>query len=390
MAAVMGGVALYVGLNPALQRRVELERLAIGSVNRAQSSAVGIGGKGQGSYWAALQLAEAESAANPDTDRLPRPQLCMFLGEGREGDALRDFLLERSGVDGHLTEQLWTRVKAPLRICTTLVEASSGDATEIVEPAGTVSASEWADLLNSIRLGCSEDQPKGGIAAIGILGTMPSGVPADGYSQILRQVCGPHTKVLIDSLADVRRTLSVAADCVHAAGDHADGSASSGGVILKLNAREVLGLTGRSVKGSDSQVAADPDVVMQACMDLAAEVSAMSAGGTGVDLICFTDGPFPAGVVSVRNQRRWRLERTKALRGKVVSPIGAGDATSAGTLHAWCRDAKPGEPMSDEVVVQAFRYGFAVGAASCLHGKNAVFTMADVNEICEAISVIEC
>ena len=35
-------VAVYIGLNPALQRRIELDRLAIGSVNRALTSATGI------------------------------------------------------------------------------------------------------------------------------------------------------------------------------------------------------------------------------------------------------------------------------------------------------------------------------------------------------------
>ena len=49
---------LVVGLNGALQRRIGLKSLVVGSVNRALSSSVGPGGKGQGAWLASGQLAQ--------------------------------------------------------------------------------------------------------------------------------------------------------------------------------------------------------------------------------------------------------------------------------------------------------------------------------------------
>jgi len=366
---------LYIGLSPALQRRVDLDGLAVGCVNRARGSSSGIGGKGQGGYVAALQLAHA-TIGSEEVAAGPAPRLGMFLGSGREGDALASFLQERRDCGDDGNSCLWVRTSAACRICTTLVDASSGDATEIVEPSGAITPSEWDAFLS----GLDALVPPEGVEALAIMGTAPPGTPADGYEQIVKRACGSRTKVLVDSVVNLPGTLRAAAEQV------CDGS---GGVLLKLNAREVLKLTGREVVGSDSQVAADPDMVGSACMELAAQVNAIAdSKARGIDYICFTDGPFPGGVVAVRSGRRWRLSRGRPLRRPVVSPIGAGDATSAGTLHAWCRRSSQVDD-EDEAVVSAFRFGLAVGAASCLTGENCAFSMADVWEIHGSLAVDE-
>merc|ERR1712070_996564 len=89
------------------------------------------------------------------------------------------------------------------------------------------------------------------------------------------------------------------------------------------------------------------------------------------DYICYTDGPFPGGVVALGSGRAFQLTRKGDLRGPVVSPIGAGDSTSAGTLVAWMIAPEAPED-ADMQAVQAFRFGLAVGAASCLTGENAL------------------
>jgi len=354
---------------------VDLDHLRVGSVNRARSSGTGIGGKGQGAFLAAQQLAAAAAAAGED---VPAPRLCMFLGSGREGDTLAELLAERTG--GSPDPLLWARVASPCRICTTLLEGS-GDATEVVEPSGAVTQQEWEALALSLEEAASAYQVSGGLAALGILGTMPPGVPSDAYAQVIQRVCGHSTRVLIDSVVDVHGTLRAAARATSGGGEAAD----AGAVMLKLNAREILKLCGREVAGSDSQVAADPVAVAEACRQIAA--SASDEGERGVDYICFTDGPFPGGLVSLRSGRSWRLERTQKLRGPVMSPIGAGDATSAGTLHAWCRGRGGGGDL-DSQALEAFRFGLAVGAASCLTGENAKFDMADVEQILESIVAV--
>lgn len=380
-------IALYIGLNPALQRRIDLNKLAVGSVNRAESSSSGIGGKGQGAYVAALQLYAADQE-DADLSAMTMPELCMFLGTGREGDALAEFLMSRAGL-GPVTDvasvclpKLWIRVASSCRICTTLVDSETGDATEIVEPSGKVSQNEWEALLAALETSKSE------VTALGILGSTPPGVPKDGYAKVLQCACTSKTKVLVDSVVDVFGTLRTAARCVHAGDD--DSMSKSGGVLLKLNAREILKLTDQELVGSDSQVAANPDKVATACLALAAKVA--EGGNPSVDYICWTDGPFPGGALAVRSGRRWRLERSQELRAPVISPIGAGDSTSAGTLHAWSRGGyctSPGDSDADLCAVESFRFGLAVGAASCLTGENALFDMSDVWAIYNAIVVTE-
>lgn len=88
----------------------------------------------------------------------------------------------------------------------------------------------------------------------------------------------------------------------------------------------------------DAEVRAEPGEVESVCLALAEQVAAGAGSGSrGLDYVCYTDGPFPGGVVAIRSGRRWRLAQTQPLPRKLVSPIGAGDSTSAGTLHAWCR-----------------------------------------------------
>mmetsp|Transcript_5806 Transcript_5806/g.13689 ORF Transcript_5806/g.13689 Transcript_5806/m.13689 type:complete len:378 (-) Transcript_5806:94-1227(-) len=367
------GMTLYVGLNPALQRRVDVDELCLGSVNRARSSASGVGGKGQGAFLASLRLAEAAAAGGEDTSW---PMLCMFLGSGREGDALDEMLVRKCG--GGRERILAVRVASRCRICTTLVDGTTGDVTEIVEPSGAVTAAEWDALLEALDATSELRESTGrGLAALGILGSLPPGTPANGYSQVVQRVCGAGTRVLIDSVVDVRATLRAAALAVVSN----SGSSGNGGVMLKLNAREILKLCGSALAGSDSQVAADPAAVAEACRQLADDV-----GERGVDYICYTDGPFPGGVFAVQSGRRWRLERTQPLRGPVISPIGAGDATSAGTLHAWCQ--RTGDDL-DAQAVEAFRFGLGVGAASCLSGENGHFDIVDVEQILETIVATE-
>ncbi|CAK0829207.1 unnamed protein product [Prorocentrum cordatum] len=361
-------VLLCIGLNAALQRRVGLEDLRVGAVNRATDSSVGIGGKGQGAYVAALRLARGVGGG-------AQPRLAMLLGSGPEGDQVASLLAAQAGGAGGPGAQdaLWQRVASRCRVCTTLVDSRSGDATEIVEPSGRVEPEEWEALLRAVR-----EEVGGGAAGCAVMGTTPPGVPEDGYTQLLRAACDRGTRVLVDSVVGVGAALAAAAErgCQ---------------TVVKLNAREVLSLAGLPAPGgSESAVAADPTTVARAALAWARSQPAAIC----VCSVCWTDGPFPGGVVDVHSGRRWAVQRQSALRGAVVSPIGAGDSTAAGTLHMWCRleDAAAAACVpvdSSRTVAEAFAYGMAVGAASCLTSSNADFDMADVRSIHEAMEVSE-
>jgi len=353
-----------------LQRRVELPgRLQVGSVNRASVSSTGVGGKGQGAWLATQQLGAAaaaavQAAADEASDALPL--LVQFIGTGNEGDQLAAALRAKApGAD----EGMWVRTAAPTRICTTLVSADSGEATEIVEPSGGILPGEYETLLSAL-----DESTAGQAPGVLLMGSMPPGVPGDAYGAVVRAAASEATKVVIDSVTGFDAT----AEAVAAQGCPA---------LLKLNGRELLALAGEAPPaGSDSEVACDPASVAAAACKLAAK----AGGGKALAAVCWTDGPFPGGVYDCGTGKRWALAMPP-LPGPVLSPVGAGDAVAGGTFHAWLR---PGETSSSvdsgvPVVVRAFAFGLACGAASCLTAENSVFDLATVRSIHAAIEIIE-
>jgi sugar/nucleoside kinase (ribokinase family) len=100
----------------------------------------------------------------------------------------------------------------------------------------------------------------------------------------------------------------------------------------------------------------------------------------------------------LRSEAHWLLHLPK-LPKPFVNPIGAGDAVASGTVIRWaghCTSPSGGDGDSDgdsdsdgdcdgKVVLEAFRWGVACGAASCLTGANSVFAREDADLIASGI-----
>ena len=191
---------LVVGLNCALQRRVAFAgKVSLGGVNRALESSTGIGGKGQGAWVATQQLLQRQGAEASQINT----KLVQFYGSGDEGSALvgslRSFLREVQANDGDGdggdVEALWVQTASKTRICTTLVSADSGEATEIVEPSGAVLGEEMDSLMAALQAEKAA-AVDGQLPGVLVMGTMPPGCPGDAYGQIVGAVAGPATKVI--------------------------------------------------------------------------------------------------------------------------------------------------------------------------------------------------
>ena len=203
---------LVIGLNPALQRSVSLANLVVGSVNRGTSVQIGIGGKGQD-----VVVAAASMQADPS------PTILQLLGRGAEGDVL---LAAIKKLQPHtFVNALSVRTAAPCRVCVTLVDTVKGEATEIVEPSGTISPEEIDFLLTATERQYTT-QKVGGVA---VMGSMPPGCPSNLYGEILRRVCDQETKVLLDTATSVIESLDVCRELQCSA-------------MLKVNARELCKL----------------------------------------------------------------------------------------------------------------------------------------------------
>lgn len=378
---------LVLGFNGALQRRVEFpSTLKVGSVNRATVSSTGVGGKGQGAWLCTQQLRDC-GVFGPDGPHR-RPRLVQFVGSGDEGDALKAALRSKCpGTD----EALWVTTHGKTRICTTLVSADSGEATEIVEPSAPVLPAEVAALLAAVATAAAVND--GQAAGVLVMGSLPPGVPPDAYGRVIRCAAGPRSCVVVDSVAGLPDTAAAA-------------KAAGCPILLKVNGRELLTLAGVPIPlGSDNADACAFGDVSAAAASLAAALG----GPRAVGCVCWTDGPFPGGALDVSSGRAWRLV-VPPLPGSVRSPVGAGDAVAGGTFHAWLAlaasaaavpSAGPPEataPSSEAraagaagapAAVAAFAFGLACGAASCLTAENSAFDLATALALHAQISVEE-
>ena len=339
---------MIVGLNPALQRSVSfVNDIMKGSVNRGADMSVGIGGKGQNCYVACNILNSNAKESNLSLD------LVQFIGSGLEGEQLLSLLSNNHA----LTEtSLTVRSVSRLRTCITLVDPS--DATEIIEPSGPITEEEQLELLHAVSKRLNKAK---GIAC---MGSMPPGVSKDFYIELIRSGSTTTTKVLLDTNVNIANTLNMCQKDIKCPS------------MLKINARELCALVGiEAASGSDVSEATSADAIQQSASLLQKELT--DKQGAAVHL-AITDGPHAAYLFNLQNQEAMKYT-LPALAKSIRNPIGAGDATAGGTIYRWIQD----DGCTPE---EAFKFGLAIGAASCMSGLNSVFDINDVQQLYTGIS----
>lgn len=196
------------GFNTALDRRLDVEALHAGSVQRARSAAVRPGGKG-------LHVAQTVAALGEHVS-------LVGLDDVVHEVALRDY------TRGHGIE--WHGVRAPhdLRQCLAIHEAD-GRVTEILEPGPELGASVRDALLTALDA-CMAD------ARILVLsGSLPRGFAADAYARIIRAAAARGVRCLLDASGEALRA-GIAAQPW----------------LVKPNADEASALWGRPVRDVDA------------------------------------------------------------------------------------------------------------------------------------------
>src|SRR4051812_24113555 len=119
--------------------------------------------------------------------RLGGDATALFLSGGPTGDRLRQ-LLERDGVGNRTVEcEQWTRENV------TIVEESSGRQFRFVMPGPAVTAGEWEEVLALLRHW--EPTPQFVVAS----GSLPPGVPADGFAQVARVIKERGSRLVLDT-----------------------------------------------------------------------------------------------------------------------------------------------------------------------------------------------
>src|SRR5205814_1745757 len=138
-----------------------------------------------------------------------------FLG-GPEGESCRE------GVAARGITPIPVPIQARTRTNLELIDAASGEVTEILEPGPTVTATERLDFFNQF------DAQLRGHPTVVISGSLPGGVPSSFYAEMIAIAKNANCRVMLDTSGEA---LSSALD--------------SAPHLTKPNRQEVSALLGR-------------------------------------------------------------------------------------------------------------------------------------------------
>ncbi len=258
-----------ISANPAIDRRLRLENIAVGEINRALSAQPFPGGK-------AAHVAMVAKALGLDV------MWVGFLG-GAAGEQCE------SGLSAFGVPLTVVRTESETRANLELVSAD-GKVTEILEPGGAVTEGEVERLLTTCRDLFAESERGTQVA---LSGSLPPGAPPDLYAELIRLAHLYGCRTLLDSSGEaLREGLNAAPD------------------FIKPNRNEASAFTNRRI---DSPTAALES--MQMFFEAGAKSVAVSLGGDGMiwQRTPVSD-PFIAEPSLLAN----------------CSPVGCGDAALAG------------------------------------------------------------
>jgi 1-phosphofructokinase family hexose kinase len=284
---------LCLGLTPVLQRTLVFDRLEIDEVNRAKRVVESAAGKALNTARALVALGAAAETAG-------------FNG-GETGRRVAAYLAAY-GVGTHAL----TAMKAPTRICSTLIDRASGTVTELVEEAP---APGRAAVARFVRENLERVV---GASMLVISGTLPPFTGDDFYVRFVRAAEEAGVPVVIDSHR---------AALINVLFERP--------LLAKLNVRELETTLGEPLR-SEKQI-------LRAMRDL------QSVGARNVFV---THGGKAAYLLTQRGAA-WRF--TPPETDGRVNPIGSGDCTTAGIAHALLR----GKGMK-----AAAGFGLACGSAN--------------------------
>lgn len=259
---------LTVTLNAALDITYRVPRLRPHRTNRITEVSERPGGKG-------VNVARVLAALGHRT-------VATGFAGGGTGDALRALLAETAVTDALVP------VGGATRRTVAVVDATTGDTTQLNEPGPTVSPAEWDTFLGTYH------ELLGEARAVALCGSLPPGVPVDVYARLTRAARTAGVPVLLDTSGEpLRRGLAARPD------------------LAKPNADELAALT-----GSTEPLRAARDTRRRGAHAVAASLG-------------------PDGMLAVTADGAWQAAPPRRFAG---NPTGAGDSAVAGLLSGLVED----------------------------------------------------
>ncbi|MFJ8312174.1 MULTISPECIES: 1-phosphofructokinase family hexose kinase [unclassified Streptomyces] len=284
---------LTVTLNTALDLTYRVPALVPHASHRVEEVIERPGGKG-------LNVARVLAALGHET------VVTGFVG-GPSGEVLRALLARLAPVDALVP------ISGATRRTIAVVDAGSGDTTQLNEPGPLVSPAEWdAFLATYERLLADAD-------AVALCGSLPPGLPVGAYAQLVRQARTAKVPVLLDTSGEpLRRGIAARPDLAKPNADElAQLTGSREPLRAARDARRRGAHTVVASLGPDGLLAATPDGLWQAAPPAAVQGNPTGAGDSAVAglLSALVEGlDWPA-----------RLTRAVALSAATVLAPAAGE-----------------------------------------------------------------
>lgn len=277
---------LAAGLSPAWQRIMVFDDLLLGEVNRAREVIHCASGK-------VLNVAIG-------LQHLGLPVHCLSTCGGEPASLMRTEF-ERLQVAA-----TWIETAAATRTCTTMIDRTTSQITELVENAEPITAQElrqWRDAFASLTR-------EAGLLILS--GSLPAGVASSFFADLLANADAP-------AILDVRRTELLAA-LPHKP------------LVIKPNREELEQTVARALKNQHDVISAAEEL-----------------RSAGAQWVVISDGARPLTVVGPEERFSLKVFPVES----VVNPIGCGDSLTAGVAAA----LHEGRPMEEAV-----RWGVACSA----------------------------
>jgi 1-phosphofructokinase family hexose kinase len=251
-----------------------------------------------------------------------------FVG-GVEGESCR------AGIAARGVMPIVVPIAAPTRTNLELIDSSSGEITEVLEPGPSIKENEKNRFVEEFR-NQLRDRP-----AVVISGSLPSGIESTFYFDLIKIAREADCRVLLDTSGDpLSRGIEAAPH------------------LIKPNLTEVSNLLGRTVSSTEDAILAGRELLR-----------------SGTETVIISLGAL--GAIVVNNQE---VLHGTAPKLKVLSTVGSGDSFLAG----WAVAETQGKNTSE-----CLRTAIACGTANCIAASPGVFPIESATSLLSQVVISE-
>ncbi len=310
----VGRLIVSITMNPSIDISYPLETFQLDTVNRVANVTKTAGGKG-------LNVARVLYQSGADT-----------LASGLVGGHFGGFIQEKLSNEG--IHHRFFMIEEETRNCIAILH--QGKQTEILEQGPEISNDETKGFLSHF------DQIIEQASMLTFSGSLPAGLPADYYKEMIDLCHKKHKPVVLDCSGRALQNVL---------------KGQTKPVLIKPNREELAALLGRNVKNTNADL---KENLMSPLFD-GIEWIVVSLGADGAFAKHF-DTFYQVKIPSI----------------KVVNPVGSGDATVAGLAQAL--DCK----QSDEKVL---KHGSALGMLNAKEKVTGQVNMQNYRALFDQIQV---